>query len=213
MTKLSQNHLYQQIRRRLVAGLLVVVPIWLTYAALRFIFVSLDGFFAPLAENLLGFPIPGLGFVLLLLFLYFIGMTATNILGRSVVQFWESILERIPLVRSIYQGAKQLIQTISASKTLEGFKRVVLIEYPRRGLFTLAFVTNFVEDKPHGRRFAVVFIPTPPNPISGISIILPESDLMETNLTVEAGIKMIISGGLVTPEQFAFKLKGQDASS
>ena len=127
MTKLSQNHLYQQIRRRLVAGLLVVVPIWLTYAALKFIFVSLDGFFAPLAENLLGFPIPGLGFVLLLLFLYLIGMIATNILGRSVVQFWEGILERIPLVRSIYQGAKQLIQSISASKTLEGFKRVVLV--------------------------------------------------------------------------------------
>ncbi len=196
------------VRHRLIAALLIVIPLWLTYVALKFFFRTLDGFFAPLVRQWFGFSIPGLGLVLLLVFLYLIGMVATNILGRSLVHFWESILNRIPLVKNIYQGAKQLIQTISLSKTL-GFKRVVLVEYPRVGLLAVGFVTNSVEDKGNGKRFVIVFLPTPPNPVNGMFIIVPESEIIETNLTIEDGIKMVISAGMITPAGFATRTEKQ----
>ena len=199
-------HVGQSIRRRFIAGLLVVTPLWLTYVALRFFFRTLDGFFAPLIRKSFGFSIPGLGFLLLLAFIYLIGMITSNILGRSLVHFWESILHRIPLVKNIYQGAKQLIHTISLSKTA-GFKRVVLVEYPRQGLLALGFVTNTVQDSVNGKRFVIVFIPHTPNPTSGMFEIVQENEITETGLTVEEGIKMVISGGLITPSNFNLPLE------
>src|SRR3990167_8095356 len=194
--------LRNNIQRRLIAGLLLVVPLWLTYVALKFLFFTLDGFFAPLIQKWLGISIPGLGFILLLIFLYLIGAITTNILGRTLVRFWESILARIPLVKNIYQGAKQLIHTISVSKTM-GFKRVVFIEYPRLGSWAVGFITNFVEDKGSGKRLAIVFLPSPPNPINGMFVMVPEKEVIETNLTVEDGIKMVVSAGMVTPAGLA----------
>lgn len=196
------NQTWHAIRGRLLAGVLVVVPLWLTYVALRFFFQILDGVFAPLVRRWFGFAIPGVGFVLLIVFIYLVGMITSNILGRGLFHFWESILNRIPLVKNIYQGAKQLIQTISNSKTL-GFKRVVFIEYPRLGLFALGFVTNSFEDRGTGKRFVIVFLPTPPNPINGLFEIVPEADVIDTNLTIEDGIKMVISAGMITPQNLA----------
>jgi uncharacterized membrane protein len=212
MTKLNQNPLYQQIKRRMLAGIFFIVPLWLTFMALRFIFLWLDGIFGPLATQWLGFSIPGLGLVFLLVFLYLIGLIAANILGHSIVRFWEAILNRIPFVWNIYQWAKQLIQTFSASKGM-GFKRVVLVEYPRKNFFAIAFVTNSVQDKQSGKRYTIVFIPSPPNPVNGFFGMLVDGEIIETDLTIEEGVKMIISGGLVAPEQFAFKFKGQGTSS
>lgn len=210
--KSSHIFIFQQIRRRLIAGLFFIVPLWLTFLALKFVFSWLDGIFAPLTARVLGFSVPGLGFAALLVFLYLVGLIATNILGHSIVRFWEAILSRIPFVRNIYQWAKQLIQTISASKGM-GFKRVVLIEYPRKSFFALAFVTNSVQDKRSGKRYTIVFIPSPPNPVNGFFGMLADEEIIETDLTIEEGVKMIISGGLVTPEQFAFKFKAQGISS
>lgn len=200
------------IRRRLIAGVLVVVPLWLTYVALKFFFRALDGFFAPLVRRWFGVSIPGLGFVLLVLFIYLIGMITANILGRSLVHFGEAILIRIPFVKNVYQAAKQLVQTISLSRTF-GFKRVVLVEYPRSGLLAVGFVTNSVEDKGSGKRFSIVFIPTTPNPTSGVFEIVPEDEVIEADLTIEDGIKMVISGGILTPENFMVRLEGRKKSS
>ena len=196
------NRTWHSVRHRLLAGILIVVPLWLTYVALKFFFGILDGVFAPLVERSFGFSIPGLGFVLLIAFLYLVGMITSNILGKSLVHFWESILNKIPLVKNIYQGAKQLIHTISNSKTM-GFKRVVFIEYPRHGLFAVGFVTNSFVDQGTSKRYSIVFLPTPPNPINGMFEIVPEADLIETNLTIEDGIKMVISAGIVTPQNVA----------
>ncbi len=191
----------QTIQRRLITGLLVVIPLWLTYIALKFFFFLLDGFFAPIVRGIFGFSIPGLGFLLLVSFIYLIGMVATNIIGKSFIHLGESILNRIPLVKNIYQGAKQLMQTISMSKTM-GFKRVVLIEYPRQGLFAVGFVTNHVEDQRTSRKFTIIFIPTPPNPVNGMFEIVPEEQVIETNLSIEDGIKMVMSAGMITPSHF-----------
>lgn len=200
------------IRNQFLAGLLVVAPLWLTYVALKFFFRLLDGFFAPLIHHWIGVSIPGLGFILLFIFLYLIGMITSNILGRSLYHFWEAILNRIPFVKNIYQAAKQLIHTLSLPKT-KGFKRVVLVEYPRTGLFAVGFVTNFIEDKRNARQFAIVFIPTTPNPTSGVFEMVPQAELIETNLTVEEGIKMVISGGLVAPGNFKTLSEGTKPSS
>ena len=189
------------IQHRLIAGLLIVTPLWLTYIALKFFFFLLDGLFAPIVRRIFGFSIPGLGFLLLIAFIYLIGMVTTNIIGKSLVHLGEAVLNRIPLVKNIYQGAKQLIHTISLSKTM-GFKRVVLIEYPRNGLFAVGFVTNQVEDKRNARKFTIVFIPTPPNPINGLFEIVPDEQVIETNLNIEEGIKMVMSAGILTPSNF-----------
>lgn len=201
----TKNSFFSKVRRiiqrRLIAGLIVVVPLWLTYVALKFFFFLLDGFFAPIIKRVFGFSIPGLGFLLLVLFVYLIGMITTNIIGKSLIHLGESILNRIPFVKNIYQGAKQLMHTISMSKTM-GFKRVVLIEYPRKDLFAVGFVTNLINDKRNGRKFIVVFIPTPPNPVNGMFEIVPEEQVIETNLTIEDGIKMVMSAGMLTPSTF-----------
>ncbi len=192
------------VRRRFLAGLLVVAPLWLTYIALKFFFRTLDGFFAPLIKHSFGFSIPGLGFILLIAFIYLIGMITSNILGRSLFHFWESILHRIPFVKNIYQGAKQLIHTVSLSKST-AFKRVVLVEYPRQGMLALGFVTNSIQNEITGKRSVIVFIPHTPSPTSGMFEIVSENEIIETDLTVEEGIKMVISGGLVTPAHFALR--------
>lgn len=189
------------VQRRLITGLLVLVPLWLTYIALKFFFFLLDGFFAPIITRTFGFSIPGLGFLLLISFVYIIGLVASNIIGKSLIHLSESVLNRIPLVKNIYQAAKQLIHTISMSKTM-GFKRVVLVEYPRQGLFGLGFVTNQVEDKRNGKKYTIVFLPTPPNPVNGVFEIVPDDQVIETKLSIEEGIKMVISAGILTPASF-----------
>ena len=195
-----------KIKNRLIAGILVVAPLWMTFAALRFFFRRLDSFFAPLIKRIFDMPIPGLGLLLLLLFLYIIGMIAANIVGRSLIHFGESILDRIPVVKNIYQTTKQILHTVSVSTTL-GFKRVVFIEFPRKGLYALGFVTNFIQDAKTERKFTVVFVPHAPNPISGFFELVSEDDIIETNLTIEDGIKMVVSGGLVSPKNLAVNFR------
>ena len=201
----SKNSVFDKIRhtfqRRLIAGLLVLVPLWLTYIALKFFFFLLDGLFAPIVISIFGFSIPGLGFLLLVTFVYLIGMVTTNMIGKSLIHLGESILARIPLVKNIYQAAKQLMQTLSMSKTM-GFKRVVLVEYPRNGLLGVGFVTNQVEDKRTGKKFTIVFLPTPPNPFNGVFEVVPDDQVIETTISIEEGIKMVMSAGILTPANF-----------
>lgn len=190
------------IERRLIAGILVVGPLWVSYIALKFFFRSLDSFFAPIVKQWLPFAIPGMGFILLLIFLYLVGLITANILGRSLVKLWESILTRIPLVKSVYNATKQLIETISAPKTL-GFQRAVFIEYPRQGLVSLGFVVNQMYMPDQKKRYVNVFVPTPPNPVTGITVMVPEDQVIETNLSKEEALKFVLSVGIVVPKKFS----------
>jgi uncharacterized membrane protein len=192
----------RHMRSRLFAGMIVVTPLWLTYFALKFFFEKLDSIFAPHVDKWIGISIPGLGFVFLILFLYVIGIITTNIVGRSLVNFGESILDKIPFVKNIYQATKQILSTISASRSMV-FQKVVYVEYPRVGLRAIAFVTNAVYDPKDNKKYMTVFIPTTPNPTSGVFELVPAEDVMETNMSVEEGIKMVISGGLVVPAKLS----------
>ncbi|MBD3618345.1 MAG: DUF502 domain-containing protein [Chromatiales bacterium] len=152
-------------------------------------------------EALLGFPVPGLGIVLSILVVLITGMVVANLLGRKLVEGWESLLNRIPLVRSIYSAVKQILETIFVAGG-KSFRKVLMVEYPRRGLWTLAFQTGSGTEEVHdkaGHRLVTVFVPTTPNPTSGFIILVPEEDIIELDMSVEDGLKLIMSLGVVAP--------------
>ena len=196
----------QRLRRYFVAGLLVWVPIAATYFLLAFAIGLIDRSLLLLPpqyrpENLIGFEIPGLGVILTVTLVVITGFLAANFFGRRLITAWESILARIPLVRSVYGAVKQITASLFADAS-QSFREVVLVEYPRRGLWMLAFVTG---DTPKKMKEVVdedlinIYVPTTPNPTSGFYLMVPPKDLKRLNIPVEVGLKMILSAGVVNP--------------
>ena len=196
-----------EFRRYLIAGLLVWLPILVTVLIIKFLIDLMDTtlLLLPQAvqpEVLVGFSIPGLGVLLSALVLLTTGMVVTNLMGRNMVSLWERLLMRIPLVRPIYSAAKQLAETLFSGSG-KSFRRVILVEYPRQGLWTLAFVTGdgvTEAGQRTGRELVNIFVPTTPNPTSGFFLMVPASDIIELDMSVDAGIKLILSAGAVGPD-------------
>ena len=199
------------IKKNIIAGLLVTVPVALTYIILEFVITRIDEMMVPVVskiinekamENLNGYFIPGMGFLLLIFFVFFIGLIATNIFGKKVFKFGELVLHKIPIVRVIYITIKKVVDTISQSKT-PTFEKMVLITYPRSPLKTIGIVACDTPDmvfKMVGKRSVNVFVPTSPNPTTGFVIAVPVEDVNFLKMTVEEGLKMIISFGVVAPK-------------
>ena len=196
----------KRLRRYLVAGILVWAPLAVTFLLLRFAVNLMDKTLRVIPqqyrpEELLGFHIPGLGMILTFLVLLLTGMLAANFVGRYVVGGWESLLDRIPVVRSIYSAAKNFAEIVF-SDSEHSFKRVLLIEYPRTGLYSLAFQTSAELGEVQGRTGEEViccFVPTTPNPTSGYVLIVPRKDVIVLDMEVDEALKMIISLGVVVP--------------
>ena len=190
-----------RLRRYFVTGLLVVTPLWGTYLILSALFTTLEGVLGGLLRRYAAFYIPGLGIVALVLVLLGVGMVATNIFGRKLVAWWESLLTRVPVVKTIYLVIKSVMDTISIQNK-EQFNRVVLIEFPRKGQYSIAFVTGVTKGEIQRittERLINVYVPTTPNPTSGYFLFVPESEIIPLSMSVEDGMKMIISGGMYTP--------------
>jgi uncharacterized membrane protein len=194
------------MRKYLIAGLLVWMPLGITFLVVRAIVSFLDKILLLLPQqyqpdNLLGFHIPGLGVVLAIVLVLTTGMIVANLLGKRIVAAWESLLARIPIVRTLYAGVKQIMEAVLATDA-KSFSKVILIEYPRKGLWGLAFITSDdlgeVQAKA-GADLVSVFVPTTPNPTSGFVIMVPKNDVIELDMSVEDGLKMIISMGVVVP--------------
>jgi uncharacterized membrane protein len=195
-------------RRYLIAGLLVWVPVGITWFVIKFMIDLMDQtmLLLPVSlrpENLLGYRIWGLGVVLTLVILLVTGMIVANLVGRKLVSLGEHLLDRIPLVRSIYSGVKQVMETMLAGSG-KSFRSVVLVEYPRKDMWTLAFLTGErgvkeMEDKT-GRELSHIFVPTTPNPTSGFFLVLPSSDVIVLDISIDDGLKMIMSAGVVIPK-------------
>ena len=194
------------LRRYLMAGLLVWVPLGVTLLIVAFLVDLMDQTLRLLPEslqpeNILGFRIPGLGAVLTAVIVFVTGMIVTNLFGMQLFNIGERILQRIPLVRSIYASVKQVTESMFSSG--KSFRKVVLVEYPRKGMWSLAFQTGTgaeeVRDKT-GRDVTNVFIPTTPNPISGFFLMVPREDVIELDMSVDDGLKMLLSVGVVVPE-------------
>jgi len=194
------------LRRYLMAGLLVWVPLGVTLLIVAFLVDLMDQTLRLLPdsiqpENILGFRIPGLGAVLTAVIVFVTGMIVTNLFGMQLFNIGERILQRIPLVRSIYASVKQVTESMFSSG--KSFRKVVLVEYPRKGMWSLAFQTGTgaeeIRDKT-GRDVTNVFIPTTPNPTSGFFLMVPREDVIELDMSVDDGLKMLLSVGVVVPE-------------
>ncbi len=194
------------LRRYLVAGLLVWVPLGVTVLIIKFLVDLMDQTLVLLPqayrpEQWLGFKIPGLGVVLTFVVVLVTGMLAANLIGRQLLRLGEAVLVRIPLVRTIYSAVKQVVDTVLSSSG-QSFRRVVLVEYPRRGIWTLAFVTGEgVAQLERGteKKLINLFVPTTPNPTSGFFLTLPPEEIREVDLSVDEGLKLIVSAGVVAP--------------
>ncbi len=205
----KKKPLKKQIRQRLISGLLVVVPLGLTVYILRFLYDLTAGRLAPFTRPLFGPPfpdyvIPALSVLFLAIVTYGVGLVASAVAGRTLIGLAEAVLERIPLVKTIYGASKQVVQTLSFSDEGNDFKSVVLIDFPRPGMKVFALVTGkiLLKNAHDGTVSACykLFAPTTPNPTSGYLEFVPE-DMVETlDISVEDAIKMLMSGGLVMPE-------------
>jgi uncharacterized membrane protein len=194
------------MRKYVIAGLLVWMPLGITFLVIRAIVGLLDRTLLLLPEmyqpdNLLGVHIPGLGVLLAAVLVLTTGMIVANFLGKRLVVAWEHFLARIPLVRSLYAAIKQIMEAV-LSTDAQSFRKVLLIEYPRKGVWSLAFLTSDnlgeVQAKTSSEVISV-FIPTTPNPTSGFIIMVPKDDVIELDMAVEDGLKMIISLGVAVP--------------
>ncbi|MEM7482513.1 MAG: DUF502 domain-containing protein [Acidobacteriota bacterium] len=197
-----------RLRRILIAGLIILAPVAITLWVLVQLFQIMDGIFAPLVDQVLrrtfdqpDLHVPGVGLLLTLLVILALGWLSTHVGGRRILRFFERILFRIPVARTIYGSTKGILQAVSREKA-ESFKRVVLIEYPKKDLFAIAFVTGGtrwgrIDDRLED--LLLVFVPTTPNPTSGFLLLVPRQEAVELPITVEEGIRMVISGGILLP--------------
>jgi uncharacterized membrane protein len=200
----------KNLRKYIFAGLLVWLPLAVTYWLLKFVVRQMDGwldsFFDLLPtrfhpDQLLGVSLPGLGVFFTIILLVLTGMFAANIVGRAFVTGWESLMDRIPIVRPIYSAVKKFAEIVFSDKS-QSFKKVLLIQYPRLGVYSLCFQTSSELGEVQRRTGAdviCVFVPTTPNPTSGFILIVPRQDVIELDMEVDQALKMIISLGVVVP--------------
>ncbi|MFJ3048450.1 DUF502 domain-containing protein [Herbaspirillum chlorophenolicum] len=200
------------MRKYFITGLLILVPLAITVWVLNLIIGTMDQSLLLLPpswrpEALLGFYIPGLGTILTLLIIFLTGLAARNFIGRQIVSVWEGILTRIPVVKSIYSSVKQVSDTLFSSSG-NAFRKAVLIQYPRHGSWTIAFLTGTPggEVKNHLEGdYISVYVPTTPNPTSGFFLMLPRAESIELDMSVDEALKYIVSMGVVAPEMQADK--------
>jgi uncharacterized membrane protein len=194
------------MKRYFITGLLIWIPLGITVLVLSWLINTMDHSLDLLPtrlrpEALWGFHVPGIGVVVMVLVVFLTGLLAANFIGQRLVRFWEGVLARIPVVKSIYYGVKQVSDTVLAD-TGQAFRKVLLVQYPRNGSWTIAFQTG----RPGGDvvnhlrgEYVSVYVPTTPNPTSGFFLMMPRSDVVELDMTVDEALKYVISMGVVAP--------------
>ena len=202
------------LQRYLITGLLTIIPLWVTVAVFGFVLRLLAGIGAPLVEGALralhgvapdavaslerGWVNNALALVATLLLLYVVGWLANRVLGRRLLAGFDAVMDRIPMVRTIYDGTKKL--TAMMQKKPSGTQRVVLVEFPHPGMRTIGFVTSTLREQQTGREMVAVFVPTTPNPTGGYLEIVPLDHVTPTDWTVDQAMAFIISGGAAAPD-------------
>ena len=198
-------------KKYILTGIISIIPVYITYWIIEqiFLIVSIPGkniisYFTSLFNfsndiniKLITITEYMLGFILTIMFLFFLGLIISNVVGKKIYSYFETLLNSIPVVNKVYSSIKQIISTISIDNK-KSFKKVVMIQYPRKGLWTIAMVTGESTNK-NKKEFYTLFVPSTPNPTTGYMIIISKEDVVNTNLSVEDATKVILSGGLVTP--------------
>lgn len=201
--------LFSSLRASFLTGLVVIAPVGLTIWLIWTVIGWIDGFVLPLVpstiqpEKYIGINLRGVGVIIFLIFTIFIGWIAKGLIGRSLIRYAESVVDRMPVVRSIYSGVKQIAETVFAQSE-RTFEKACLVQYPRRGIWAVGFVSTVArgevsERAETGGRLMSIFVPTTPNPTSGFLLFFPEEDVIELDMSVEDAAKLVISAGLVYP--------------
>ena len=211
----------KDVRRRMLTGLLLILPVYVTYFVIKFLFDFVGGTLSPVIKKILQFYgvalpkssldefiITFLGLILTFISLYFIGIFAANFVGKAIILYFENLLTKTPIIKSIYSSVKQIIHSISLPGK-QSFKRVVLVDFPKAGTKSIGFVTGATQHN-NEKKLISVFIPTTPNPTTGFLIFTPEEDVIDSNLTVEEAFKTLFSGGVLTPKDITTSLKTAD---
>lgn len=194
-------------KKYFITGLLVLIPIWATYYVLSGLLGIIDGMLGDLPGSLLGLKFPGLGIITLILFVMFIGILSANYIGKHLVRYSDNLMQRVPLVRGVYSTMKKIMDTFSMKQNFHG---VGLVEYPRKGCYSVGFITGCLQGEELGLTgvFMTVFVPTTPNPTAGFLLLLPDAEVHRLNMSVDEGMKFIVSLGLVSLSEIqANKLK------
>ncbi|MDD5039069.1 MAG: DUF502 domain-containing protein [Dehalococcoidales bacterium] len=202
--RLSWSRLYGNLKSHFITGILVLVPVGVTIFVLVWLFRAIDNILQPIIRNYWSHAVPGVGIVATVVIIYLIGVIASNFIGKKLINYGESMLGRVPLVRQLYSGVKQILESFSMSgKT--GFMQVVLVEFPSKGMRAIGFVTNEMYQNPGGKLLSV-FIPTSPNPTTGFLQIVREEDVIRTKMSVDDAIKMVVSAGRMAPKGVSYGL-------
>ncbi len=200
------------MRKYFITGLLILVPLAITLWVLNAIISTMDQSLLLLPvqwrpEAVVGFHIPGLGTILTLLIIFVTGLLTQNFIGKYLVSIWEALLNRIPIVNSIYSSVKQVSDTLFSSSG-NAFRKAMLVQYPHQGSWTIAFLTGVpggdVANHLQGE-YVSVYVPTTPNPTSGFFLMMPKADTIELDMSVDAALKYIVSMGVVAPEHLPVK--------
>ena len=198
------NRAGQHLRRAFVAGLITLIPLAVTFFILRFFFNVLDDAVQPLVERIFDREIPGVGIGLMAAAVYLVGLLVANFIGRRIVDYTERGILRVPIVRWLYHLTKQIIDSLQVAGSAQ--LRVVLVEWPKKGTYSIGFHTSSVKAQ-DGRMYHCVLIPTTPTPQTGLMAYLPEDEVVATQLTVEEGIKLVVSSGVLTPPDLMTHIK------
>src|SRR5258706_11584538 len=186
-----------RLKRHLTAGVLLLVPLVVTAAVLRFLFLLLDGWSRPAARSLFGVDVPGLGIPMTVLAVYLVGLLSANLVGKKLLEVFDRLLENLPLVKTVYTASKQLVEAVSPEGR-RAFRRVVLVEFPKKGTFALGFVTGEGVG-PLKEKALSVYVPTAMNPTSGFLVFPSKDEVLDAGLTVEEAVKLVVSCGVVSP--------------
>jgi|YNPBryunderm2012_1023409.scaffolds.fasta_scaffold00315_12 uncharacterized membrane protein len=202
---------WSNLKKYIFRGFLAFIPLYLSYLVIRFLYVYVDQKFAALIEDIIGRRIPGLGLLLIGLLLYLLGLLASNWAGKRLLWLVEKIMEKIPLIKTVYSLGKQLGLALALPER-QVFQQVALVEQFRPGLWSIGFVTGRIRDKKTGESLVKLFIPTAPNVTTGFTVIIRESEIRLLPWSVQEAMKMILSGGIVGAEELDYTLPGEKAN-
>lgn len=193
------KYLFDHLKKYALRGLLALIPASITYFVVKFFYFAIDQRIMSLIEDKLGFSVPGLGILLLFIVMYLTGLAISNVIGRTTVNALERLFQRLPLIRTTYRVGQQLSTALSVPQQ-ELFKRAVLINYLKPGIWTIGFVTGSIIDTVNNNeKLLKVFVPTPPIPTSGTMVLVREVDTRDPGWTIEESLQTVISGGLIGP--------------
>jgi uncharacterized membrane protein len=196
----GKSSLWEKFRGTFGRGLVVIVPVIITYLVLRIFFDAVDGIASPFFDRIFGRHIPGIGFITMIVLILIIGSMSRNLIARALFRFFEKVVSSLPLARTIYTAMKDIISALQPGKKGRSFRQVVIVEYPRPGLKTIGFLTNELTIIDAGRteEMVSVYLPNPPNPTSGFFVLVPQNEIKILDMSVEEGLKLVLSGGIVT---------------